>query len=130
MTEHPNASVLKRAYEAFARRDVATLGELFADDVVWHVPGRSALSGTFRGQDEVFAYFRGLREMSGGTFKAESLALMGSDEYAVSLERLTGEHDGKTLDIELALVVRVRDGQIAEARDFFSDPNAWDEFWA
>jgi uncharacterized protein len=130
MTEHPNASVLRRAYEAFARRDVATLGELFADNVVWHVPGRSALSGTFRGQDEVFAYFRGLREMSGGTFKAESRALMASDEYAVSLERLTGERDGKTLDIELALVVRVRDGQIAEARDFFSDPNAWDEFWA
>ena len=130
MTEHPNASILRRTYEAFARHDVAALGDLFADDVVWQVPGRSALSGVFRGQDEVFAYFRRLREMSGDTFKAESRDFTASDEHVVSLEHLTAERDGKTLDLELALVVRVRNGQIAEARDFFSDPNAWDEFWA
>jgi ketosteroid isomerase-like protein len=130
MSEHPNAAVLRRAYEAFARQDVATLGELFADDVVWHVPGRSALSGVFRGQAEVFGYFHNLREMSGGTFKAEARDFTASDKHVVSLEHLTGARDGKTLDLELALVVHVRAGQIAEARDFFSDPNAWDEFWA
>jgi ketosteroid isomerase-like protein len=68
--------------------------------------------------------------MSGGTFKAEARDFMTSAEHVVSLERLTGARDDKTLDIDLALVVRVRDGQIAEARDFFSDPNAWDEFWS
>ena len=130
MSEHPNASLLRRTYEAFARHDVATLGELFADDVVWHVPGRSALSGDFRGQDEVFAYFRRLREMSGDTFKAEARDFTASDEHVVSLEHLTAERDGKTLDLQLALVVRVRAGQIAEAHDFFYDPNAWDEFWS
>ena len=129
MSEHPNAAVLRRAYEAFTRHDVATLGELFADDVVWHVPGRSALSGTFRGQEQVFTYFRHLGEMSGGTFRAEARDITASEQHVVSLEHLTAERDGKTLDLELALVVRVRDGQIAEARDFFSDANAWDEFW-
>jgi ketosteroid isomerase-like protein len=129
MTEHQNASVLRRAYEAFARGDFAALSELLADDVVWHVPGSSPVSGSHHGREALLGYFGRLMELSGGTFKAESHDILASDRHVVSLEHLTAEREGKLLDVELALVVRVGDGRIVEARDYFSDQNAWDEFW-
>ena len=44
---HPNEDLVRRGYEAFATGDMATLNEFFADDVVWHAPGRNELAGTF-----------------------------------------------------------------------------------
>ena len=44
MTEHPNVELARRGYEAFAKGDLATLTELLADDVVWHVQGGGPLS--------------------------------------------------------------------------------------
>jgi ketosteroid isomerase-like protein len=129
MTEHQNASVLRRAYEAFARGDFAALSELLADDVVWHVPGRSLVSGSHHGREALLGYFGRLMELSGGTFKAEPHDILANDRHVVSLEHLTAQREGKLLDVELALVVRVGDGRIVEARDYFSDQNAWDEFW-
>src|SRR5947209_2617646 len=105
MNEHPNASVLRRVYEAFARGDFAALNELMADEVVWHVPGRSPVSAAYHGREELFGYFGQLMELSKGTFKAESRDILASDRHVVSLEHLTAEREGKTLDIELALVV-------------------------
>src|SRR5207244_733997 len=54
---HPNEDLVRRGYEAFGTGDMATLNELFADDIVWHAPGRNQLAGTYRGKDEVFATF-------------------------------------------------------------------------
>ena|SRR5205085_235122 len=130
MIEHPNASVLRRLYEAFARGDFAALSDLLADTVVWHVPGRSLVAGSYHGREELLGYFGQLVELSGGTFKAESRDIVANDKHVVSLEHLTAERAGKSLDIELALVVRVSDGRIVEARDYFSDQNVWDEFWS
>src|SRR5437763_14508155 len=130
MNEHPNASVLRRVYEAFARGDFAALSELLADDVVWHVPGRSLVSGSHRGRDELLSYFGKLVELSDGTFKAESRDMATSDTHVVSLEHLTAERAGRSLDIHLALVVRGSDGRIVEGRDYLSAQNVWDECWS
>jgi hypothetical protein len=40
MTQHPSAALLRAGCEAFAKRDLATLAKLFAEDVVDHVAGR------------------------------------------------------------------------------------------
>src|SRR5207237_6724562 len=107
MSEHPNAAVLRRTYEAFARGDFAVLSECFHEEIVWYVPGNSLISGAHRGRDAVFAFFGRLMELSGGTFKAEGQDIGASDQRAFSLEHLTAQRAGKTLDVELVLVVRV-----------------------
>jgi hypothetical protein len=38
MAEHPNAERIRRAFDAFARGDMATMTELIAEDTVWHIP--------------------------------------------------------------------------------------------
>jgi SnoaL-like domain len=53
MTEHPNIELTRRAYDAFAKGDLAALSEFIADDATWHVQGVGELSGDYHGRDEV-----------------------------------------------------------------------------
>lgn len=128
MTE--NAQIMKRAYQAFSSGDLATLKELIAEDAVWHVPGKSSLSGDYRGHDEILGFFGMLMELSNGTFKAELQDVTASDEHAVNLDRLTAKRGEKELNVNLALVVHIQGGKIAEAWDVFYDQYGWDDFWS
>src|SRR5258708_2364438 len=49
MTEHPNVELTRRGYAAFAAGDLATMTELIADDVTWHVTGAGPRTGTGAG---------------------------------------------------------------------------------
>jgi hypothetical protein len=52
----------RRAYEAFAQGDVASATDNLADDVEWIVNGQSAVSGSYRGKEEVLGFFGRLAE--------------------------------------------------------------------
>jgi ketosteroid isomerase-like protein len=126
---HPNEELVRRGYQAFATGDMATLNELFADDVVWHALGRNQLSGTFRGKKEVFANFQRVAELTGGTFKLEIHALLADDEHAVALLRASGEREGRRLDDNTVQVFHIRDGKVTEQWLHPGDAYASDEFW-
>lgn len=130
MNDHPDINLMKEAVAAFSRGDLETLKQLISADVTWQVPGRSPVAGTYHGHDELFAYFGKLMELSNGTFKPELHDTVASDQHVVNLERLTAQRNGKNLDVNLALVVHVRDGKISEVWDLFSDQYGWDEFWS
>jgi ketosteroid isomerase-like protein len=126
---HPNEELIRRGYQAFAAGDMATLDELFSDDVVWHAPGRNQLSGTFRGKEEVFATFQKATELTGGTFKLDIHALLADDEHAVVLTRATGEREGRTLDDNSVQVFHIKDGKVTEQWLHPGDTYASDAFW-
>ena len=63
---HPNEDLVRRGFAAFGTGDMATLGELFADDIVWHIGGRSPIAGDYKGKDEVFGFFAQLAQRAGG----------------------------------------------------------------
>lgn len=44
MAEHANAEPIRRAFDGFARGDMATMRSLVAEDTVWHIPGRDPLA--------------------------------------------------------------------------------------
>ena len=48
-----NLDVICRGYEAFGRGDVTTVLGILDPSIQWHVPGRSPLSGDYKGHDEV-----------------------------------------------------------------------------
>ena len=52
-----NTNVLRRAYDAFAKGDIPTVLGLLADNIRWHVPGRSPLSGDYTGHEGVLDFF-------------------------------------------------------------------------
>ena len=54
MSSAENADVVRRLFDAFARKEgLFTLRGLFAEDAVWTVPGGGVMAGAFRGRDEM-----------------------------------------------------------------------------
>jgi uncharacterized protein len=125
-----NADVVRRGYEAFSAGDLQTLGELFGEDPVWHVPGRGVLSGTRRGRDAILAYFGELGERSQGSLRVTVRDIVGGDHHTVGIHHAQAERNGKTLEQDTAAVFIVRDGKVVECREFFEDTAKSDDFWS
>lgn len=127
---HPNEELVRRGFDAFAKGDVDTLRELFDQDAVWHVPGRSPLSGDHRGMDAILGSFAKTAELTGGTFRIDLHDVVANDEHAVGIYVSRGEREGRTLEDRNVLVTHIRNGKIAEAWLLNDDQDAADEFFS
>ena len=125
-----NVELVRRGYTAFNAGDMATLSDLFAEDAVWHVAGSGVLSGTKQGRDAILAYFGELGARTQGHFQANVEDIVGGENHTVAIQQTHGEANGKTLDMPTVITFVVRDGQIAEGREFFEDTAKADDFWA
>lgn len=130
MTDNQNIARHRSGHEAFSRGDMEALAKLFAGDILWHVAGRSLISGDYRGQEAVFGFFAQLGELSGGTLELEDQFFMGDGDRTVALFRLTGARGGKRLSADFCEVVRWENGRVAEDWGFAFDQYAYDEFWS
>ena len=45
MSAEDNAALLRRVLDAFKEGDMETVSGAFAEDAVWHLPGKSQLAG-------------------------------------------------------------------------------------
>ncbi|MGO4122376.1 nuclear transport factor 2 family protein [Arthrobacter sp. YAF16] len=124
-----NVELVRRGYEAFNAGDMATLSELFAEDAVWHVAGSGVLSGTKQGRDAILAYFGELGARTQGNFQAKVQDIVGGESHTVAIQQTHGEGNGKTLDMGTVITFVVRDGKIAEGREYFEDTAKSDDFW-
>jgi ketosteroid isomerase-like protein len=68
---HPNEDLIRKAYDAFGSGDRDTIEELSADNIAFHVSGRSLLSGDYVGKDQVFGVFDRLAEITERSFRTE-----------------------------------------------------------
>ena len=131
MSEHPQVARTREFLATFARNDFDALGEFFSDDVVWHVAGKHPLAGDYRGRDELLAYFARAREESGGTLTLAPSGILANDEHVALFVRVTGERDGKRLDVEMAEAMDVgADGLWSAFWAMADDQDAVDEFWS
>ncbi len=130
MADHPNLELLRRGYAAYGAGDMDTIDELFADDVVWHIGGRSALSGDYEGKEQVFGFFAKLLELSDGTSKVEVHDLLASDDHGVAVVKESATRGGSSHEGNAVHVFHLRDGRVTEFWDAQTDQYAADEFWA
>ena len=126
---HPNEELIRKGYEAFGKGDMDTIRGLFAEDIVWHAPGRSQFSGDFQGVDEVLGQFARLFEETNGTFNVEIHDVLANDEHVVVLAVARGERSGKTLEDRGVQVFHVKDGKVTEQWLHSEDQYAADEFF-
>jgi uncharacterized protein len=127
---HPNEELRRQGYEALAKGDLDTVMSIFDDDIVWHEPGRSPLSGEFRGHQQVQELFGRIFEMSGGTFSNEIHDILANDEHAVVMLRARAKRSGKSLDAPACHVWHLGNGKATEFWELTFDPYAADEFWS
>ncbi|MDP8955592.1 MAG: nuclear transport factor 2 family protein [Actinomycetota bacterium] len=125
------AEVLRKGFDAFSKGDMDTLrNEVFTEDTVWHVAGRSPIAGDYRGQ-EVFEWFGRLFQETGGTFRVELHDVTTSDQHAVAMTSASGERQGKRLqDSKGTQVHHFEGGKISESWLTTQDPYQSDEFWS
>src|SRR5438874_11861865 len=131
MTADENVAIMQRAYDAFNAADIDTLTELFDEDAVWNLPGRSSMANDYQGRDATLADIGRIGQETGGTFQAELQHLLADDDdRVVGIQRSTAERDGKRLDVGNCIVFQLKDGRITDGRDHIDDLYAWDEFWS
>ena len=130
MSAAENERVVRRIFDAFARRDAFALRGLFAADAVWTVPGDSVMAGAYRGPESIFRFLARLPKETDGTSRSELVDVLASDGRAAALYRASGTRRDRSLDIDQVLLFRLEDGAVAEVLALPSDPAAFEEFWA
>lgn len=128
---HPNEELVRKGYEAFSNGDLETLGGIFSADVVHSVPGDNLISGDHKGQDEVFALYGKLFELSDGTMKVELLDVKADgDDKVVARHRGTATRGDKQLDEIATIVFTIEDGKAVRLDESFENQAAEDAFWS
>lgn len=126
----PNEDLVRGIYAAFSAGDLDALAQLMSPDVVHRIPGSNLISGEHRGRDAVFALYGAFFELTGGTLAVELQSMQAEGANRVVRHRVTGERDGRHLDSQETVTVRVADGQAVELAEAFADPAAVDAFWS
>jgi hypothetical protein len=129
MADHANVERLRAGYAAYSSGDTETLNGLFADDIVWHITGRSQLAGVYSGKEEVFGFFVKLMELSGGTVRLEVHDLLANDEHGVALVTGSASREGSDFSGQDVHTFHFADGMVTEFWDSPLDQYGADEFW-
>lgn len=116
-------------YLAAAKRgDWDTAFGYFAEDIVIHIPGRSAFAGEARGKDSAVGYIQAVRDhYRDGEIELELIDMLTSDDRVALLVRERFRGDGPPVEIRRANVYRVQRGEIVEISIFEGDQYAVDE---
>jgi ketosteroid isomerase-like protein len=130
MPEHPYVEMVRQGYDAVNNGDTDALAQLIAENIVWHVSGRSSIAGDYQGREMTCAYFDRLHELTNGTYQTELHVAVGDDEHVISVDHSSARRDGSTYDENGLVVFRFRDGRIVEAWQISMSPYAHDAFFA
>jgi uncharacterized protein len=128
--EQPNIPLVRKYFAALAKGDLAAAGALFADDIVWHQPGRSALSRSYRGKGELFPLLGQFMELSQGTFQIDEVrSIMANGDHVAATIHFRAQRGGGVLSMDGVDLMRVEGGLIREVWLFSADQGAEDQFW-
>ena len=120
MNEHPNAARMRTLPDLVAAGDMKQFLDAFSPDCSW----RSDL-GSFHGRDGIAAFFDRMATTTGGRFRPECEAVLGSEDHVVMFLRLRGETVAGAQETRLAHFATVdADGRFARNWFLHSDTEA------
>jgi ketosteroid isomerase-like protein len=125
-----NTDIARDYFQAVQNGDVATLGKLVDEKIVWRQPGSNQFSGERRGRNAVFEMLGAMMQCTAGSFAIDKVhSIMGNGEMVAASIHFSARRDGKSMSMEGVDVLRIKDGAIVEVWLFSSDQTAEDEFW-
>ena len=129
MSKHPNVAVIDRMTRAIFENDRSTLGQVFTDDLTFHLRGPLPQPGDYTGVDGFLGAIGAIFERTGGDVKIEQLTCLADESWATEWEHAVLGRNGNTLEAENAFVYRFRDGRIAEMWMVCTAPAEAAAFW-
>jgi ketosteroid isomerase-like protein len=107
------------------------LRALLTEDIVWVVPGSSAIAGEYRGVHEVMAYFARRRDLAARSFRMHPGDLLTGDGHHVAvLTDGTATIGGVERRWSTVGLYRLRDGRVAACWLLPLDQAAFDAIWS
>ena len=125
-----NAALIKSAYDAFSRGDTKSAFAVFAENILWHVPGRGPLSRDYRGHAEVAGFFDHFMGLSEGTFRLQIDQILADRDRVVVLCRESASRAGRSWSSPQVHVWTVKDGRATAFWEYEGDQQGEDEFWS
>jgi ketosteroid isomerase-like protein len=124
------AQRLGQAMALISRGEVERFGEvLLAEDIVWHWPGRSSVSGDYRGREATLGLLRGFHELTGNRLTVEPMDILEGQDHLMSFTHVTADREGDHLDVIMADAMRFgEDGRVVEYWTLSNDQDAVDAF--
>ena len=110
--------------------DADAVAALLTDDVIWHVPGHSAIAGEYRGREHVLEYFARRRDKAQGSLRIQVRHTLADDEFVMQLAGGSARFDGRPVAGETVGVYRIREGKIGECWLLPFDQHAFDQIWS
>ena len=126
MSEHPHVALLRDAYAAFGKGDIAALDMVFAEDIRWHEPGRNRLSGTREGRTAVYELFDQLMAITEHSFAIELVSVLADDTYGVSVVDISARRGEQSFAVRNVHVSRFEGDRVAEFWEMTGDQYAVD----
>src|SRR5947209_17640969 len=129
MAEHPNATLIRQAYDAMAKGDIPWMEEHTDADVIFHQGGRFPTAGVYKGRDALFGHFMEFMQMVGGDFSIEPHRLLADDEFVTALITVSIGKDGRRLSFDEVHIFNVANGLLKQMWAVPYDPYEVDEFF-
>lgn len=122
-----DVEVVRRAYDAYARGDLAAAGSAYSEDTVWDVSRFRPDEGIHSGLEELAKYLASWRATwTDHSFSLQRAVDAGDRVVAVIEESGKGKSSGAPVTIRYGQVITVRDGKIVETVVYRDPDDAFD----
>ena len=122
--------IVDQFYVSLAKGDFEKVGSLLADDLVWHQPGKGALSGSYKGKEAVFSHLGRMSQLSGGTFAIDQIDyITENDPLVVAAVAFKALAFSKSIQMRGIDLFRVENDKIQEVWLFSEHIDKEDAFW-
>jgi ketosteroid isomerase-like protein len=129
MSDPSNEHIARELWTAVSNADVDSIERLSADELTWHTTGRSPRAGTHRGRAAVLDHLADIGEHA-DRFDMKLEDVLVGDLYTAFAYRVNAARQGRKLDTDWVLLLRIVDGRLLEAWSIPRDQHAVDEFWS
>ncbi len=116
-----NKQVVLNFYAAAARGDLDSCFALLADDVVWINIGTTKFSGTYRGKQALIEQLLGplFAQLKAGISTTVENLIAEADMVVAQTAGTAETTDDVPYNNSYCQVMRIRDGRIAEVKEYF-----------
>ena len=124
MTDHPNATLYREAWEKFQIGDTESVAALMDDGIVWWQIGAAE---PLRGKAAVLA---SMQALEGVEFDIDIHDVVANDEHTVALVTATVRAGDQEISYRTAEIQHIEDGKVTERWAFSDDTGRINEFFS